>query len=1650
MADPESCWATSLRRASLTSSHAPNFLYWNLHQQCDEALLLGGMGVETCAHPTYRPITSHKWQHKALLPQSFPHGTKLGLSCWQERYSGVKGSGSASSIALFCVNGDWFNADNEEELGSFSCEACVQVADVGFKQIEARNEQEIWYMNRMRLSLATEVVDNTQTGMHCLKFGSGSTELKMMQQTKCGSTIMAEFHGVTDSSSRLVKLVEGSNQCLQEAMLGDLPIGIHSTCSSGATAQQIPMEDLPGMLWRIHTKDHEQAGHRLSPSLIDCWGRGAIGKVEMMHLFNTNRAQTAAYVGRVRVPGLIVAQGNNQWHRLSANTGFGWRKSDYPDATETRMCLTYSDHATSSDGNLKVRLRRVDGAGGTVYFTDSFAITWSGTGLFHHVCGPWHAISTISCGYGWTDTCQVDWLHSTWMSIKTVELEFGSSNPNHARFFRGRMDLPVTYDGTPAANTWTSIGNWFYLATNQYDGNFVRICVVFTDSSTSGTFSVRLRKADGTIFFTDNLGNTWSGSGLMHAECGSWHSSSGISCGSSWGNTCQLQMLHTQNVHTKVYEADLEFKSDSTSTPTAYLGRMKLDAYASTTATSNWFRISPNGLFINTDDYPTATEIRPCIVFSDSSSGQGTVKVRLRRTDAAGGTIFYEDDFGGTYSGSGLYHVTCGAWRSVASISCGTSWVNTCQLDAMHGQAVSTTISSYFMEFRVALARDVCRFAPVITRMAGNTAELFKIGSWSDWQYRLSDAPIYCPEGKILTDLDASTEHMRYSCGSVAGLGSCSEGFTAQADVKDWSTYANLGTLSIVCPQDALLNGFHFEFSEGGRWIRFRYTCCHAAGAPMALIPVQPGPASSIEGLYCPVGKDASGRPMYDQTFESPTVLTSSMVSLTAWACDCCQCANDKTTIDVGRYGTVAAGNSFGVTGWCGKCVLYCDGVKADEYALWGSSDSGRAFPSQCTGAISVEIHGGGHCGGCEVKGSGLMINPWPKQPSLLDTGSESHTAPQRLSFDPNAGKWCLAGTCTEVDGRVQPIGLSSQSFDIAAVSDFDGVFQGKGVPKQGGGNAAALKARLRAIKTPKRPKAPKVPKLETFTPEEPTFAAECMDYNRLWASIQESYKDADGTVTPHTNQLKAEPVYDLSETNPCEVAAAVSGTRGKIGGGDGRSTPEKMPYTELDGCAARVITRDLELAKRERDSEIFHTIFDIADESMDLVCDAPPNIETAPMGVGAEFQAEDWCTDGFNLAHAMVLMASYHGGIGFANSIYEVENEDNQDCDPLQAGLDRLFCDIHCVRDAVVRGDRAILRNLKAATEVTNNNMKKMVEWSVAANRAETGWLAAKLDTTEDRLSIRIQMVQDALATSNTAALQEAKEVSGSMLEELAGFADAASLNAVSRHTANEALEEYLRSAELSGGPNISRASAALQQLEMLHAKMSSAGSASRMHTLGQQFQREAANLQVLAKKQLQILGVYKERGNLTSHAVRTWQEETHAIERRNALVQVDRIWWELRSTLDNYLEVAELQVKAFLDSLTAIESYEHCSANLGQVQKSYAQNLKARDSGHFVLRETWRDSVNLIGELASVIVDGEIFQIFVDTEGCHSALVTQTMKQVRFAVRSLSLLSHRFEVGGLPKPDGTSLLQSLRRIRKSFKAAKAGCDNGKDVAGK
>ena len=104
-------------------------------------------------------------------------------------------------------------------------------------------------------------------------------------------------------------------------------------------------------------------------------------------------------------------------------------------------------------------------------------------------------------------------------------------------------------------------------------------CAMFTDSSAAGGgIHFQLRRTDdspcatgntwsgcsqtenwaGRVFFDDDMGSTWSGSGLVHHECGPWHTLSDISCGYSWGDTCQVDMKHEQGVSVNIFGFDFE------------------------------------------------------------------------------------------------------------------------------------------------------------------------------------------------------------------------------------------------------------------------------------------------------------------------------------------------------------------------------------------------------------------------------------------------------------------------------------------------------------------------------------------------------------------------------------------------------------------------------------------------------------------------------------------------------------------------------------------------------------------------------------------------------------------------------------------------------------------------------------------------------------------------------------------------------------------------------------------------------------------------------------------------------------------------------------------------------------------------------------
>ena len=119
------------------------------------------------------------------------------------------------------------------------------------------------------------------------------------------------------------------------------------------------------------------------------------------------------------------------------------------------------------------------------------------------------------------------------------------------------------------------------------------------------------------------------------------------------------------------------------------------------------------------------------------------------------------------------------------------------------------------------------------------------------------------------------------------------------------------------------------------------------------------------------------------------------------------------------------------------------------------------------------------------------------------------------------------------------------------------------------------------------------------------------------------------------------------------------------------------------------------------------------------------------------------------------------------------VVQEDRASCDPLQVGFARAFCDIHCVRDAVIRGDRSIIRNLELATKKTNNNMKALVKWSADAARVETGWLGDKLDYMHAINTAYLQEIHTMLTAHTTqeeasTLLQRAQSVTDGMFQEL------------------------------------------------------------------------------------------------------------------------------------------------------------------------------------------------------------------------------------------------------------------------------------------
>jgi len=341
---------------------------------------------------------------------------------------------------------------------------------------------------------------------------------------------------------------------------------------------------------------------------------------------------------------------------------------------------------------------------------------------------------------------------------------------------------------------------------------------------------------------------------------------------------------------------------------------------------------------------------------------------------------------------------------------------------------------------------------------------------------------------------------------------------------------------------------------------------------------------------------------------------------------------------------------------------------------------------------------------------------------------------------------------------------------------------------------------------------------------------------------------------------------------------------------------------------------------------------------------------------------------------------------------------------------------------------------------------LKALVKWSVDASHTDIGWIGEKLDYMHIINTAYMQEIHDMVTKQSQAAEEElvqgTESATDALFSEMAGYAQAASFDELSKITAKGALEEFLESADLSPKANATAAASLLARLDALHQTLQRAGRGrEKSEMLNRQVAQTVRHLQHQASFHLRTLGVYRQESNASSHAARGKGHKALARERHQVLMSLDHIWWQLRTKLDGYLDVAEDEVKAFQTSLAEMNSYLDCKKGFSDLAAGYAQSISALSRSHRQLRDTWRQGTNLLGELASVLADSEAFKGFVTEQGCTSELVKQTLQQLQSGIFGMAFLLHRFRAAKLPEPDTAALKQATKRIQEAYAAATAKC---------
>jgi len=304
------------------------------------------------------------------------------------------------------------------------------------------------------------------------------------------------------------------------------------------------------------------------------------------------------------------------------------------------------------------------------------------------------------------------------------------------------------------------------------------------------------------------------------------------------------------------------------------------------------------------------------------------------------------------------------------------------------------------------------------------------------------------------------------------------------------------------------------------------------------------------------------------------------------------------------------------------------------------------------------------------------------------------------------------------------------------------------------------------------------------------------------------------------------------------------------------------------------------------------------------------------------------------------------------------------------------MFCDLHCIRDAVKAGDKAILGSLGNAVDVMMQNVDLLMEYHIG--------------TVHDKLVVMQQHQKDLQKAVNAQAITATKASLLTTFGHMKGMLGSR-LHAAGKATASRALDTFAVRFSRANHTGVANASQLLTDLTSgvdLLWKTISFASTNQLSTPGEVARRTTAGLDdmgVLLSSRTDLIGVYRTAAEQTrkqqdalsvAGIVTELKEEFEEGAAKTILRDVDRCWWTIREKIDLYWESAANQAAAFGEALTVLERYTlKCSSELNDVKNVEDQAVKADEVARIRLHDTWHSVVHELGLIAAMLVDSDGF---------------------------------------------------------------------------